>query len=408
MESFQFSASMANLVQASREWEKEHPSATLAAEFCVAAIALHGTSKLAAGLSSAVESAFVKDVAGADLIGAVDRMGADTVKSSRLLAGESSASPYLSDNLQKLEHKFSGDKAYIPFLQVNESGERVARYLKTNDQAEIHKLYSQVKPSVVRLDVQRLNQQATFPGSGFFIDENRIATNHHVVKGAASISVKTYDGQIFKGVVLGRDKHADLAIVEIENTAGAHFPKLKLGARPKLDSHLYAVGHPLGAKAEVMSTGKNESFVLNFNWSDKLKRTPVTVAPTGESRWRTGLHVLTVPVEPGSSGSPLLNTQGEVVGIIREARAKGNIATAVEHLATLNHSLPTTIAERTVQNVQSYYWEQDGRTAAQALSSRPMTGFERAKTLMGRDTYPAFEKQKQFARVDQIVDGKRI
>ncbi len=132
-------------------------------------------------------------------------------------------------------------------------------------------------------------------GSGFVIDaEGYLLTNHHVVDGAESIIVTFPDKREFKAKVIGSDQRTDVALVKIE---GKGFPVLKIGnmANTKVGQWVVAIGSPFGLENSVTAgivsaKGRDTGEYLPFIQTD-------------------------VAVNPGNSGGPLLNLEGEVIGI---------------------------------------------------------------------------------------------
>ncbi|NIF53036.1 trypsin-like peptidase domain-containing protein [Burkholderia sp. Ax-1724] len=134
-------------------------------------------------------------------------------------------------------------------------------------------------------------------GSGFIISQDGyILTNNHVVDGASSVSVKLTDGREFRARVIGKDKTTDVAVVKIEAT---NLPTVKIGNpdNSKVGEWVVAIGSPYGFDSTVTSgiiSAKSRSF------SDD---SPIPFIQTD------------VPVNPGNSGGPLFNLNGEVIGI---------------------------------------------------------------------------------------------
>jgi serine protease Do len=132
-------------------------------------------------------------------------------------------------------------------------------------------------------------------GTGFVVAEDgRIVTNVHVIRGATKATIVTADGQEFSDVeLLAADEVHDLAVLRI----GAHGLKaLALGdsAAAKPGEHVVAIGHPLG---------------LGNSVSDGLVSAIRELSPK-----RTMLQI-SAPISPGSSGGPVFNDRGEVIGI---------------------------------------------------------------------------------------------
>ncbi len=135
-------------------------------------------------------------------------------------------------------------------------------------------------------------------GSGFIIsDDGYILTNHHVVDGADSITVKLADRREFQAKLIGSDEGYDVALLKIE---ASNLPELSLGrsASLKQGQWVVAIGSPLGLEQSV---------------------TAGIVSALGRSAGPGQQYVpfiqTDVAINRGNSGGPLLNTSGEVVGI---------------------------------------------------------------------------------------------
>ena len=134
-------------------------------------------------------------------------------------------------------------------------------------------------------------------GSGFIISaDGYILTNNHVVHGASKIMVKLWDRRVLEAKVIGTDSRADIALLKIR---AQNLPVAKLGdpAHLKVGEWVLAIGAPFGfdysvTQGIVSAKGRslpNEAYVP-FIQTD-------------------------VPINPGNSGGPLINMQGQVVGI---------------------------------------------------------------------------------------------
>ncbi len=133
-------------------------------------------------------------------------------------------------------------------------------------------------------------------GSGFIIDpKGLVVTNDHVVRKANDLTVTLPDGRKFKGKVIGRDAASDLALVKID---GKDLPSLKL-AHPdsiRVGQWVVAIGSPLGLKYSVTAG------ILSAVNREGIKN-------------RVGFLQTDAPINPGNSGGPLMNLQGEVIGV---------------------------------------------------------------------------------------------
>ena len=134
-------------------------------------------------------------------------------------------------------------------------------------------------------------------GSGFIIDsDGLILTNNHVISDAEEVTVFLEDGTSFDGTILGRDLVRDLAVVKIEAT---DLTALELGtlSRVPLGSDVVVLGYPLGIEDLSVASGLVSSIRLD-------KGRNITWIQTDAA------------VNPGNSGGPLLNLQGQVIGVV--------------------------------------------------------------------------------------------
>lgn len=141
---------------------------------------------------------------------------------------------------------------------------------------------------------------SVYSGSGFFITPNVVVTSNHVISGASSIEI-IYKNEIkLTAVVIGNDKTNDLALLGVVGLEDVASPlPLANSDGVREGSRVYAVGFPLPA---VMGMGaKLSEGIISSN-----------------SGLRGDLRVfqISTPVQPGNSGGPLLNDQGEVVGVV--------------------------------------------------------------------------------------------
>ena len=154
-------------------------------------------------------------------------------------------------------------------------------------------------------------QQGT--GSGFIINaDGLIITNAHVVKGADKVSVTLKDNRILEGKVLGIDTITDVAVVRVNSS---NLPTVKLGNSEQIKPGEWAIaiGNPLGldntvTAGIVSATGRSSSQV-------------------GDPQKRVNYIQTDAAINPGNSGGPLLNANGQVIGmntaILKNAQGLG-------------------------------------------------------------------------------------
>jgi S1-C subfamily serine protease len=146
-------------------------------------------------------------------------------------------------------------------------------------------------------------------GSGFIISRDGILlTNAHVVSGADKVTVKLKDGRSFSGEVKGTDQITDLAVVKI-NYQGESLPVASLGDSDevRVGDWAIAVGNPVGLDNTV-----------TLGIISTLHRPSSEVGILDK---RIDFLQTDAAINPGNSGGPLLNAQGEVIGINTAIRA---------------------------------------------------------------------------------------
>lgn len=172
-------------------------------------------------------------------------------------------------------------------------------------------------------------------GSGFVVSEDGlILTNKHVVSDTqAEYTVLTNDGQKFTAKVLARDPVQDLAIIKIE-LADKTIPAIKLGDSSgiKIGQGAIAIGNALGEFRNTVSVGIVSG----------LGRTIDASGSSGVSETLEGIIQTDAAINSGNSGGPLLNLNGEVIGI-NTAIAQG--------AQSIGFAIPINMAKRDIDQV---------------------------------------------------------
>jgi S1-C subfamily serine protease len=163
-------------------------------------------------------------------------------------------------------------------------------------------------PAVARIDIEReggryrgygRSDSGSGLGSGFiFASDGQILTNAHVVAQARRIRVILADGRGFDAGLVGADPEVDVAVVRI---GAEHLPVAEMGRTPlKVGQFVIAVGNPYGLNwtvtAGVVSALKRDLDVPGMRKLTNLIQTDTSI-------------------NPGNSGSPLVDSRGRVVGI---------------------------------------------------------------------------------------------
>lgn len=178
-------------------------------------------------------------------------------------------------------------------------------------------LYAAVAPGVVK--IERQNGE----GTGFIIDgRGYILTNYHVVGKAKEVAVLLDDGARVTGRVQGADPSLDLAVVKID-PAGHAIRVLPLG-----DSDRVRPGEPVVALGFPLSRGKS----ISAGIVSGLGR--VSEAPN--ERVLSNLIQTDAAINPGNSGGPLINAQGQVIGVNTQIASPVNGFTGIGFAVPIN------------------------------------------------------------------------
>lgn len=146
-------------------------------------------------------------------------------------------------------------------------------------------------------------------GSGFVLDDQgRIMTNNHVIADAATggmIMVTFSDGHKSQARILGRSPAYDLAVIQVDDHSDLHPADLGNSDSTKVGETAIAIGSPLGLSGTV-----TEGIVSAIN-------RPVAVGDANSADGQSYLNAIQTdaPINHGNSGGPLINGQGEVIGV---------------------------------------------------------------------------------------------
>lgn len=179
-------------------------------------------------------------------------------------------------------------------------------------------IYQRVSPGVVSIQVY--SQFGAGQGSGFVIDEEgHIVTNYHVIEGAEDVEVHFQSGLKVFGTVLGVDLDSDLAVIKVDVDSDELFP-VPLGDSDQIrvGQSVVAIGNPYGLSG-TMTTGIVSARGRTL---ESIRQTEAgTFYSAGD------LIQTDATINPGNSGGPLLNLNGEVIGINRAIQTSGTTVT---------------------------------------------------------------------------------
>jgi len=224
----------------------------------------------------------------------------------------------------------------------------------TPDEAVAVTVYEAVNRGVVNITAKAvktdrllMKEHIEDTGSGAIIDrEGHILTNFHVVNGSKEIAVTLYNGKSYDATPIGADALNDLAVIKIDAAEDELFP-IALGNSRNLrvGMRVFALGNPFGLE-RTLTTGiissLNRSLQIHGHW--KIK----------------SIIQIDAAINPGSSGGPLLDSHGWLIGI------NTAIATTSGQSAGVGFAIPVSLISRVVPQLLK-----DGRV------SRPESGIDK-------------------------------
>ncbi|MGI6555172.1 MAG: S1C family serine protease [Bacillota bacterium] len=209
-------------------------------------------------------------------------------------------------------------------------------------QSPVVAIHQKVSPAVVGItNFQGTNfftgEREAGSGSGFIIDGEKglIVTNNHVISGAQRITVTLSEDEQYTASVVGSDSRTDLAVLKID--ADKKLPQVTLGDSKKLQvgEGVVAIGNPLGAKfARSVTSG-----VISA-----LDREITVATSRGGAETTLNLIQTDAAINPGNSGGPLLNMQGQVIGI-------NSVKIATEGVEGMGFAIPIADAKPIIQQI---------------------------------------------------------
>jgi tetratricopeptide (TPR) repeat protein len=166
---------------------------------------------------------------------------------------------------------------------------------KTSAQDLLPDLVRRIKPSAVAIETFDARGEQLSRGSGFFIASDRVVTNRHVIENAYRAEVHSYNGYVYpvKGVV-AVDAEGDIAVLRIEAPAGQVRALSLDRTSPQEGESVVVIGNPFGLEGSV--TNGIVSAVRDIPTFGRIIQ-------------------ITAPISPGSSGSPVVNMHGQVIGV---------------------------------------------------------------------------------------------
>jgi S1-C subfamily serine protease len=178
----------------------------------------------------------------------------------------------------------------------------------TESRMSLVQLFQKAEPAVIQVNTKKIpneNLEEGTPGgvgSGFVYDENgHVITNHHVIDDAIKITVTFLDGESYAAEVVGSDADLDLAVLKVDaRNSYLHHLELARSSELKVGQQVVAIGNPFGLSGSMTS-----GIVSQIG----------RLLPQESGYSIPNVIQTDAAINPGNSGGPLLNMNGDVVGI---------------------------------------------------------------------------------------------
>ncbi len=242
--------------------------------------------------------------------------------------------------------------------------------VKTPAQDFLPELVKRIKPSAVAIETFDSKDNTVARGSGFFIAPDRVITNRHVIERSSRVEIHLLDGKKFpvRGV-LAIDGEGDLALLLVDVPPALAVPLPIVRAVPQEGESIVVIGNPFGLEGSV-SNG--------------------IVSAVREISGYGKIIQITASISPGSSGSPVVNMAGQVIGVATLQAAEGqnlNFAVPAERILQLKLGDLQTFSSLTAVT------QRNKRSSAEVLYSQGLAQ-------LSRDDYaralPYFEKAAEM------------
>jgi putative serine protease PepD len=223
-------------------------------------------------------------------------------------------------------------------------------------------------------------------GSGFVYDSaGHIVTNYHVVSGATSITVTLSDGSKYKATVVGHDASSDLAVLKIDAPSGKLHPlALADSSKVQVGDGVVAIGSPFGL-AETVTSGIVSA----------LNRT----ISSDNSYAIAGAIQTDAAINPGNSGGPLLDMQGQVIGVNSQIESQSGASDGVG-FAISSNTVKSVVAQLLGSGKVEHAY-----LGVSVQDARSRSGAQIASVRSGS---PAANAGLESGDVITAVDGQRI
>ncbi len=264
-----------------------------------------------------------------------------------------------------LQGQNNGGSGSAPVSSLDSSNQATQTNLPAS---AVEQVASKVLPSVVQINVKGSSESGS--GTGIIISsDGEILTNNHVVAPAAeggSVTVAFSDGTNAEAEIVGRDPVTDIAVIKAAGKSGLQPATLGSSGDLKVGQDVVAIGSPFGLESTV-TTGIVSALNRPVTSSDGSGSEAPTVFPAVQTD---------AAINPGNSGGPLVDLDGNVIGINSAIRA-GSTGGGQSGSIGLGFAIPVDLAKNISQQIlagEQVKHAQIGVTVRPAVSGDEITG----------------------------------
>ncbi len=202
----------------------------------------------------------------------------------------------------------------------------------------IYEAVEKIYDAVVLIETYE-NNQAVSSGSGFVYKKDSnygyILTNYHVVEGASTLKVTNTAGETVDATFLGGDSYADIAVLRVDADAALDIAEIGDSTEARIGDTVFTVGTPVGS--EYMGT------VTKGIISGDIRT--ITISDGSESYMMEAIQT-DASINPGNSGGPLVNINGEVIGI-------NSMKLASDEIEGMGFAIPIEVAMASIDKLEN-------------------------------------------------------
>lgn len=225
---------------------------------------------------------------------------------------------------------------YFP-IGEDASKETINKTVSITEENSIKEAINKIYDAVVLITSYK-NDKAIGTGTGFVYKKDNtkgyIMTNHHVIDGATSIKVTNIEGEEVDAKVLGSDNYADIAVLSVDKASVLSVAEIGDSTKSEIGDTIFTVGSPLGANymgtvTKGILSGKDRMVEVSTNNDGYMMQVLQTDAA----------------MNPGNSGGPLVNINGQVIGI-------NSIKLVEDEIEGMGFAIPIEMAMSSVEKLE--------------------------------------------------------